>query len=217
MYAFLQRSDTSCLDEPLYGHYLKHTQRGHPGAAQLMANLNCDAAQVIQRQILGPCPTPVLFCKQMAHHLVALDESFLEHTVNVILTRDPSEVLTTLVRQIPNPGLHDTGYQKQVLLLQREPEIPVLDARQLLLDPAAVLKCLSRRLGLAFEPAMLCWPPGPKAVDGIWAEHWYQNVHRSTGFAPYQAKSEPIPRQVQGLAEQCQPLYEQLLEAAIKA
>jgi len=217
MYAFSQRGDTSCLDEPLYGHYLKHTGQAHPGAAEVMAAMNGNGNEVVEQQVLGACPKPVLFCKQMAHHLLGLDEQFLERTSNVILTRDPNEVLTTLVNQIPQPTMDDTGYQKQVELLERDPTIPVLDARQLLLDPSKVLRQLLSRLGLSFDAAMLSWPMGPKVFDGVWAKHWYQNVHRSTGFAPYRPKREAVPAEVHDLAARCQPLYKKLLAVAIEA
>ncbi len=217
MYAFSQRTDTTCLDEPLYGHYLKTSGAQHPAAVEVINAMNCDADQVIERQVLGRCPTPVLFCKQMAHHLTGFDERFLQRTVNVILTRDPREVLTTLVKQIPQPRLADTGYDKQLELLQRNPDLPVLDAKQLLLDPAGVLGQLMQRIGLRFDQAMLRWPAGPKPFDGVWAPHWYHQVHQSTGFAPYRPKSEPVPTEVLGLAEACEPLYRRLRAVAIEA
>ena len=44
------------------------------------------------------------------------------------------------------------------------------------LTPAA------RKLGLAWDPAMLAWPAGPHPQDGVWARHWYANTWSSTGF-----------------------------------
>ena len=43
---------------------------------------------------------------------------------------------------------------------------------------------LEAALDLAFDPAMLAWPKGPKACDGLWAYHWYDAVHESTGLTP---------------------------------
>ena len=95
MYAFAQRSDTQVIDEPLYAHYL-HTKYGadaadstHPATAKVLASMATDATEVVRDVILGPCDTPVLFMKQMAHHLIEMDLGFLEQTVNLFLIRDP--------------------------------------------------------------------------------------------------------------------------------
>ena len=69
MYSFAQRSDTRVVDEPLYGHYLSVSSANHPGADEVIADMECDANIVIRDVILGPCDKPVLFMKQMAHHL----------------------------------------------------------------------------------------------------------------------------------------------------
>ena len=124
MYAFAQRSDTEILDEPLYAHYL-HTKYGaqarnnstHPGTAEVMASMSIDGAQVIDQVILGPCEKPVLFMKQMAHHLINIDRNFLRHTRNVLLIRDPREMLPSLAKVIGTPTLADTGFKIQYDLL----------------------------------------------------------------------------------------------------
>ena len=76
---------------------------------------------------------------------------------------------------------------------------PVLDARLLLEDPSSVLCQLCERLGLRFEDSMLSWEAGGNPADGVWAPYWYQNVHRSTGFAPYRPKSEPFPAELEAV------------------
>ena len=50
---------------------------------------------------------------------------------------------------------------------------PVIDAADVLADPAGVLSKLCAALGIAWDPAMLRWPPGRRATDGPWAPHWY--------------------------------------------
>lgn len=217
MYAFAQRPDTRCVDEPLYGHYLEVSRARHPGADEVVRALDTDGERVVRDVVLGPSQRPVLFLKMMAHHLVGLDWGFLDKTVNVILTRDPREVLASLVHQVPRPALRDTGYDQQVRVAERYPDAPVIDARELLLDPAGVLAELCRRLGLRFDPGMLRWPPGPKDCDGVWAPHWYHNVHRSTGFQPYRPKSRPLNPKLEPLLAECRPLYESLYARAIRA
>lgn len=221
MYAFAQRPDTTVVDEPLYGHYLRVSGADHPGRDKLLATMDCDGRQVIEKLILGPSDSPVRFFKMMAHHLVDLDRSFLDHTINVILTRDPVEVLPTLSVQLGAPALADTGYEIQLWLYEdltrRGRDIVVLDARELLLDPAGVLEQLCKKLGLNMDPCMLAWPAGARDFDGAWAPWWYHNVHRSTGFEPYRPKTEPFPEQLKPLLALARPLYQKLHSASIKA
>jgi hypothetical protein len=93
----------------------------------------------------------------------------------------------------------------------------VLEARELLLDPAGVLRKTCERLDVPFEGEMLHWPAGPKPEDGVWAKHWYRSVHASTGFAPYRPKRTRFPRRLEPLLGECLPLYERLRGYAITA
>jgi hypothetical protein len=221
MYSFRQRSDTRVVDEPLYAHYLAATGADHPGAEEVLASMDRDGERVVREVILGPCERPVRFFKNMAHHLVGLDRGFLGEVRNVLLARDPREMLPSLARQIPSPTLRDTGLAEQVeildIMLERAERPVVLDARELLLDPPGVLRRACERLGLPFEEAMLSWPAGPKPEDGVWAKHWYDGVHVSTGFEPYRPKTGPFPERLKPLLDECLPLYERLRQHAIVA
>lgn len=219
MYAFRQRADTSVVDEPLYAHYLAATGVEHPAVQDVIASQDTDGVHVIETVVFGPSPTPVRFFKHMAHHLVDLDLSLIDEADNVLLIRDPVEMLPSLVNQVPNPTLEGTSLPMQVRLLERmersDRQPIVLDSRSLLQDPAGVLEELCRRLGLDFDQSMLSWPIGPKPEDGVWARHWYHRVHRSTGFEPYEAKHRPMPGHLIGLLAECRPLYQRLREHAI--
>lgn len=221
MYSFAQRSDARVLDEPLYGHYLRVSGAEHPAAVEVMAAMDCDGERVMRRILGDPGDRPVLFLKQMAHHLVDLDEGFLDACANVLLIRDPREMLPSLVRQITRPVLRDTGLERQWRLLadlrRRGQSPPILDARELLLDPAAVLEQLCTALGIPFDPAMLAWPAGPRPEDGVWAPHWYHNVHQSKGFQPYRPRTEPFPESLRPLLDECLPYYLELTRDAIRA
>jgi hypothetical protein len=221
MYSFRQRTDTVVVDEPLYGHYLKSTGADHPGAGEVMEVMDGDGERVVREVILGPCERPVHFFKNMAHHLPGLDPSFLDSVTNVLLIRDPTEMLPSLIRQLPSPTLRDTGLREQAgildSILARGEDPIVLDARELLLDPPGVLRWTCSGLGIPFERAMLSWPAGPKTEDGVWAKHWYHNVHASTGFTPYRPYTEPFPEQLEPLLRECLPLYERMRGYAITA
>jgi hypothetical protein len=219
MYSFRQRSDTTVVDEPLYAHYLRVSGRDHPGRDEVLASLDPDGNRVVADVILGSHSTPVVFFKQMAHHLVEVDRAFLGRCRNILLTRDPGDMLPSLAVQLPDAAVADTGLLEQVQLLEAvlsAGETPiVLDSHRLLADPPAVLGELCTRLGLEFEPAMLSWPAGPKPEDGVWAQHWYENVHRSTGFEPYRPKRDMLPDRLAGVLAEAVPLYERLAEFAI--
>jgi hypothetical protein len=220
MYSFAQRPDTRVVDEPLYAHYLRVSGARHPGRDEVLAAQDSDGERVVREVVLGPCDRPVLFLKQMAHHLGGLRRDFLGQTVNVLLVRDPREMLPSLVHQIPWPSLPDTGLRIQADLLEelesRGQEPAVVDARCLLQDPPRVLRELCARLYLPFLPEMLSWPGGPRPEDGVWAPHWYQNVHRSTGFEPYRPKESPFPAALEPLLRECTPYYERLAARAIR-
>lgn len=221
MYSFGQRRDTRVVDEPLYAHYLRVSGALHPGRDEVLKSQETDGERVVQEVLLGPCERPVLFLKQMAHHLLDLDLGFLTETVNVLLIRDPADMLRSLVHQIPEPSLADTGLARQSELLadlrRRGQEPPVLDARELLADPSGILSRLCDRLGLPFDEAMLSWPPGRRPEDGVWAPFWYHNVHRSTGFGPYPGGDGSLPPQLATLLAECRPHYEMLYRSALRA
>ncbi len=222
MRSFAQRADTRAVDEPLYGHYLAVTGAPHPGRAELLGMLETDAATIVAEVVLGPCDRDVLFLKQMVHHLTPdLDLGFLDECVNVLLIREPAEVIASLVNQLPEPAMRDVGLERQRELFDdlrsRGQEPPVLDARRLLLDPEHVLRELCDRVGIPWDPAMLSWPPGPQPEDGIWARYWYDNLHRSTGFAPYRPRSTEVPESCRELLRECRGHYEELSKYAITA
>jgi Sulfotransferase domain len=221
MYSFRQRSDTVVVDEPLYGHYLKSTGTEHPGAREVLDAMDNDGERVVREVILGPSERPIHFFKNMAHHLPGLDPAFLNSITNVLLIRDPTEMLPSLARQLSAPTLRDTGLREQDVILDsilaRGGKPIVLDARELLLDPPDVLRRACVSLDVPFEEAMLTWPAGPKPEDGVWARHWYHNVHASTGFAPYSTPEDPFPTHLEALLEECLPYYERLRSYAITA
>lgn len=221
MYSFAQRPDTRVFDEPLYGHYLARTEARcyHPGADEVMQSMDCDGQRVVRRILLGPHDRPVVFFKNMTHHLVDLDWGFLPNMSNVLLTRDPRDMLPSYAAVVVSPTLADTGYADQVHLLnylrQQGQDPPILESARLLQDPERVLRELCRRLGIPFDRAMLHWDAGPRPEDGIWARYWYAGVHRSTGFSPYRPKTDPFPERLRPLLEECLPYYEILAESAI--
>ena len=220
MYSFAQRDDIRVVDEPLYGHYLRVTGADHPGRDDVIAAMNCNGAAVMSELLVPRADPRRLFLKHMAHHLVDLDLGFMHQTSNVFLIRDPRDMLPSLTIQLPHARLADTGLKQQWKLyddLRSAGQTPaILDSRELLLDPTAVLTQLCEHLGLDFDSRMLRWDKGPLSEDGVWAPHWYHAVHQSTGFGPYRAKKD-FPGRLEGLLAECAPWYEKLFAHALKS
>jgi hypothetical protein len=111
--------------------------------------------------------------------------------------------------------LRDTGYAAQTSLLRElralGQEPCVITAHEILSDPRGELTRLCAALDIAFDPAMLSWTPDPRPEDGVWAPHWYANVHRSSGFQPYLRKTRAVPDRHAPLLAECRLHYEELL------
>ncbi len=221
MYSFAQRPDTSVLDEPLYAHYLRVSGAQHPGREEVLASMGQDGAVIAEDLCCADFGNPVLFIKNMAHHLVALDLSFLDELHNILLIRNPAEMLPSLCKQIPQPTLSDTGLRKQwelYNLLTEQGDNPVIiDSREFLLNPQSMLVKICHLLDIPYFEEMLSWKPGPLKEDGIWAKHWYHNVQQSSGFQPYKPKEEAIPDELAELWKTCDSYYQKLYQQAIKA
>lgn len=215
MYSFAQRSDTKVVDEPLYAHYLSKTNADeyHPGAEEVLQTMENDGEKVVE-WMLSPHEKPVVFFKQMTHHLVNLDWSFLKHTMNIILTRDPREMLPSYAKEVEHPTMRDVGYAKHMELLEYLQSIGhepiVLVSEKVLKNPVEMLTKLCEAISIPFEDSMLSWEKGARPEDGTWAKYWYHSVHNSTGFKPYQPKTQEFPEHLKPLLEECEPIYEKL-------
>ena len=221
MYSFAQRRDTVVYDEPLYGSYLAKTgaKEYHPDAKLIMNQMECNEDKVIA-MMTKPQPGKVLFFKNMTHHFLGADRTFMQAGLNIILTRDPVEMLPSFDKVIPNPTIEDVGYAEHIRLLdyfeKNGLDHVVLDAKKVLLNPEKVLKALCIVAGIEFSQDMLEWPAGPRPEDGIWARHWYRNVHQSTGYNTYSKKTEAFPNHLEPLLKECQAHYKILLDKALE-
>jgi hypothetical protein len=91
----------------------------------------------------------------------------------------------------------------------------VIDSGRIRENPEAALRALCGALGIAFLPQMLRWPAGPKPYDGVWAPHWYNAVHRSTGFEDPEGPLPDLPANYQRLADQALAAHDRLAAHAI--
>ena len=224
MRSWENRSDTVVCDEPLYAHYLKETGLDHAMRDEVIASQPTDWSEVAA-DLTGPIPegAPVYYQKHMAHHLLdGVGREWLTELVNCFLIREPKGMLPSLDQKLPNPRVKDTALPQQVALFLEERERtgetpPVIDSKDVLVDPRGVLGALCDRLGIAFEAAMLSWPKGSRPTDGVWADHWYGNVEETTGFGPYRPNEAALPPHLAAMYDECLALYETLYSHRITA
>lgn len=195
MRAFENRPDCVVSDEPFYACYLARTGIDHPMREDILETMEADYDRIAAR-LSGPNPdgAALWYQKHMTHHMLDGDSlDWARDAVNCFLIRDPFRVVASYARKRENPTLDDIGLAREAALFRETIAStgiapPVLEADDVLRDPEGALRALASASGIAFDPAMLSWPAGRRDSDGVWADHWYAAVERSTGFQP---PSEP--------------------------
>ena len=216
MRAWENRGDCAVSDEPLYAHYLAHTGLDHPARDEVIAAGDSDWRSVVAT-LLGPAPggAPVWYQKHMAHHLLPhIDHGWIARLHNVLLIRDPREVVASYLKSRTTVTPDDIGLPQQAALYDELSDAgappPVIDAGDFLRAPGPHLRALCGWLGIAFSDRMLHWPRGPRDSDGVWAPHWYAHVRESTGFEAPVAREVALPPEGAAVAEACWPHYQRL-------
>lgn len=219
MRSWENRDDCLVVDEPLYAAYLASTGIDHPGREQILQAQSTDPATVVA-DLLGPVPpgVDVHYQKHMAHHLTdGVPRDWISQVDNVLLVRDPDEVVASYLRSRDTVSALDIGLPQQATLfndLARAGRTPlVIDAADFLRDPRRYLEALCERLGLPWRESMLHWPAGPRDTDGVWAPYWYDAVVASTGFEPYRRRQVTLTGRAAEVAAECRPLHRLLHDA----
>jgi hypothetical protein len=216
MRAFENRPDAVVVDEPLYSAYLSRTGIDHPAREEVIASMPADLDVAIAG-LSDPLPPgrTVHYAKHMAHHVSRdMDLSWTLAFRNVLLIRDPAEVVASYVRSRERCEPEDIGLPQQGWLIELWDEhgadVPVIDARDFLQAPEGHLRWLCDWLGIPFTDRMLAWPPGPRDSDGVWAPHWYAAEWASTGFEPWRERDISLSDHDAAVAEACRPTYDAL-------
>jgi hypothetical protein len=225
MRAFENRPDTAVVDEPFYAAWLAASGADHPMRDEILASQPTDWGAVAT-MLAGPAPggRAIFYQKHMAHHVTAETPlAWMAACRHAFLIRAPEEVLASYIVRRAEVTLEDIGFPQQAALFEREAQRlgappPVIDARDVLENPAGALRALCEALGIPFLDAMLSWPSGPRDTDGVWAPAWYDAVERSTAFAPPRppitlADLDPSLRPI---AEVARPIYENLAKHRLK-
>ena len=226
MRAFENRPDCVVWDEPFYAAELAATGRDHPMRDDVIAAGPTDPEAVIAR-LTGPLPNTtkpsarVFYQKHMTHHMIpAFPRDWIDHPeiVNAFLIREPERVLASYTKKWADVTLDDIGVPQQAELFDRVAQRlghapPVVDTADILAGPQGTLSALCAALGIPFSAAMLSWPAGRRASDGVWAPAWYNAVEASTGFGPPDPR--PLPKldgELARIADRARPVYARLAQ-----
>ncbi|MFT5272097.1 MAG: hypothetical protein ACJAXK_002744 [Yoonia sp.] len=211
MYAFGNRADFAVWDEPFYAPYLKLTGEDHPMSAEIIATHEVDPAVVAMRCLdTIPAQKPHFYMKHMPHHMIdSVSLDWAKSCVNIHLIRHPARVIASYGVKRETITDYDIGYTAQAALFDKIGGL-VIDSSDIRRDPEGMLKNLCAAIDLPFDLAMLSWPAGPRKDDGIWASHWYNAVHKSTGFAGSEGSLPVLTGENLTLLENALPIYEKL-------
>ena len=215
MYAWAQRPDTEVIDEPFYAYYLYFSGLNHPGNEEILSAQSTTAQTVIKNIIFKERKQNISFYKQMSHHLVGFDFSFLKQCYNILFIRNPRLIINSYAKVIPKITMQDIGIEKQIELFEYLKNPIVLDSTKFLKNPKHYLQKICELINIPFYAEMMSWKKGPKKEDGIWAKYWYKNVHQTTCFKKTESEKVVLNEAHETLAKQCEPLYLSLLEKSI--
>jgi len=216
MYSFAQRPDIKVVDEPFFGVFLnRYPQLYRPSRAEVLSSMPLQEQSVLNQLQDKEAASKRLFLKNMVNHWPLVNWETKKRWQHVFLFRDPHPVIESFSKQVQQPQLFDLGYAEQlnaIMELERA-GIPfyLLQSEAILKDPTAELTKLCAFLNIPFLPAMLEWPAAPRSEDGPWAKYWYHNVHKSTGFAPYQKKTYTLAPAFEDLAQEATLHYQKIL------
>ena len=224
MRSFGARADTGVIDEPFYGPYLALSGRDHPMREAVMAACPHDWRKA-EATILGPAPggAPIFYQKHMVQHMLpGVGRDWFSRCRHAVLIRDPARALASFADRYADAAVADLGIgETEDILADIEARTgrlpPVVEAEDIRARPEPMLRALCAALDIPFDAAMLAWPPGPRATDGVWAAHWYGAVIASTGFTP----PDPAPPRLTGrladLAETLAPAFRRLQASKLVA
>lgn len=223
MRSWESRSDTFVIDEPFYAHYLSVTNVNHPGRDEIVQSGETDQS-VVSKGLISDIDDScsIYFQKHMTHHMIpSVDRDWMKDVVNCFLIRNPKDMILSYTKVNSNLSMHLLGLEEQYELFEYVTKIngrapPVVDSKDILIDPRKTLSLLCEKVGVIFSEEMLSWSKGVRDTDGVWAKYWYDNVINSTGFNTYTEKNEVIRDEYFQLYEDCLKIYEKLSKHKIK-
>ncbi len=213
MRAWENRSDTRVVDEPFYACYLQATGLKHPGYEAIIGSQSSDWREVAKQLSELPVDEAVFYQKHMTHHMLPeIGLQWCRKLKHCFLIRAPLQVVNSYEKKNQLASADDIGIHRQHELYQQivaltGQAVPIIDAKDVLQDPATILSRLCDEFAIEFSKQMLVWPSGRRDSDGIWANHWYNAVEQSTGFQAYSEPVIEVSAKGREIARQCQDDY----------
>jgi hypothetical protein len=218
----IERGDVNAVHEP-FSYLAEFGEVSVDGAT-----LTSEAALLARLRELADAG-PVFFkdTTDERYPQVLADTAFLaEDAVHTFLIRPPQETIASYFRINPDVRAEQIGFGHQLEIFEavraatnRTPF--VMDAGQLLAEPAAVAAAFCAAVGIDFRPAALSWQPGHRDEWGP-SQRWHEEVSRTSGFsaARSSAGADAVIAgndRLAAILEYQQPFYERLLEHAVSA
>tara|TARA_B100000029_G_scaffold178607_2_gene175993 strand:+ start:424 stop:1146 length:723 start_codon:yes stop_codon:yes gene_type:complete len=216
MRSFGNRLDSYISDEPFYPYYLKNSNIKHPMKKRIISKGNTNMKMLVN-YITGPIPEKksIWYQKHMAqHNILGFDLKWTYKIKNCFLIRNPNDVILSYSKKNCLNSYLQLGYQHQLNLIndlkKKNIEYWIIDADDLVSKPKHILQLLCKKLKIGFDKKMLWWEKGPKPYDGIWSEHWYDDVNQSEYFKPKIKKTSKFPSEYIEIYNLCENIYQQL-------
>ena len=222
MRAFGSRSDVFISDEPFYGYYLYNTNIDHPMKNEIIEEMEI-SFNIITKNLTGNIPQnkSLWYQKHMAHHMSLNDNlMWIKKLNNILLIRNPREVILSYIKKNTLTDLTQLGLQQQLNIYKTLKKINanciIIDANDLVVNPKKILEDLCNSIGVIFDNNMLKWKLGPHDYDGVWGKHWYNNVNNSTEFTTTTKKKNKIPDLYLKIYKQAMNIYNVLKQNRMK-
>lgn len=218
-----ERGDFRVIHEP-YGYFFyleaahkdpvgMQPQEGHPRTFEGTTEMIEAAA----------ADKPVFF-KDMAYYVSDVaDEDFMKKFTNTFIIRDPALTLVSYHKLDPTVTLREIGFESQHKLFQLAREITgevpaIVDAEDLLIDAASVVKQYCEKVGIPFLPESLTWEPEFKQEWKDW-EMWHLDAGDSTGFQrdmeDFGYTVDDVP-ELKEMYDKCLPYYKEMYDLRLR-
>jgi hypothetical protein len=153
--------------------------------------------------------------KHMAHHLIDFDNiDWIKKFQNCILIRHPKDVINSYIKKNTLNHIDELGFPQQYKIMRYLDSISkkfiVIDSDILLNNPKKILSKWCSSINIEFDIAMLKWQKGNHPQDGIWWEHWYDNVVTTTRFEKFSSNQGNLDKKYQSIYDEALDYYNKL-------
>lgn len=209
---FVERDDFEVCHEPFSATYYHSPERRNDRFLDGEPRDDACAERVLA-DILRPRERR-LFIKDMAYHTAGfMDGAFVSRFTNTLLIRDPRTALASLHAKHPTFTFEEAGYHHLAQLYDHATRdgahVPVVDADDLVRDPAGVMGAYCAALSIPFVASALTWRPRKVAQFSAW-DSWHAHAQHSRGIGDVDARPHPLPPHLEPMVERCLPYYERL-------